>query len=161
RQAHLAPQAPGVRAVVRGHPEARPGRHLPAALARAQRGWPVLRQRDVPQPGGRHRPGRSGRGDRGRGLPGPEAGHVRRRLAVLLRQRPGRLELGVPGQIMPPAAAAVKFAQRAEADGFDAIWWPDHLMGWHPDSLWTPDLTPLAASQPNPHTYFDPLVMMG
>jgi phthiodiolone/phenolphthiodiolone dimycocerosates ketoreductase len=72
-----------------------------------------------------------------------------------------RLELGVPGQIMPPAAAAVTFAQRSEADGFDAIWWPDHLMGWHPDSLWTPDLTPLAASQANPHTYFDPLVMMG
>ena len=72
-----------------------------------------------------------------------------------------RLELGVPGQIMPPAAAAVTFAQRAEADGFDAIWWPDHLMGWHPDSLWTPDLTPLASSQANPHTYFDPLVMMG
>ena len=67
----------------------------------------------------------------------------------------------MPGQIMPPASAAVKFAQRAEADGFDAIWWPDHLMGWHPDSLWTPDLTPLAASQANPHTYFDPLVMMG
>lgn len=54
---------------------------------------------------------------------------------------PVRIELGVPGQIMPPASAAVKFAQRAEADGFDAIWWPDHLMGWHPDSLWTPDLT--------------------
>lgn len=74
---------------------------------------------------------------------------------------PVRLELGVPGQIMPPASAAVKFAQRAEADGFDAVWWPDHLMGWHPDSLWTPDLTPLANSQANPHTYFDPLVMMG
>jgi phthiodiolone/phenolphthiodiolone dimycocerosates ketoreductase len=74
---------------------------------------------------------------------------------------PGGLELGVPGQIMPPASAAVKFAQRAEADGFDAVWWPDHLMGWHPDSLWTPDLSPLADSQPNPHTYFDPLVMMG
>jgi phthiodiolone/phenolphthiodiolone dimycocerosates ketoreductase len=74
---------------------------------------------------------------------------------------PVRIELGVPGQIMPPASAAVKFAQRAEADGFDAIWWPDHLMGWHPDSLWTPDLTPLAAGQANPHIYFDPLVMMG
>ncbi|WP_214405258.1 LLM class flavin-dependent oxidoreductase [Pseudonocardia lacus] len=72
-----------------------------------------------------------------------------------------RLELGVPGQIMPPADAAVRFAQRAEADGFDAVWWPDHLMGWHPDTMWTPDLTPLAAVQPNPHTYFDPLVMMG
>ena len=27
---------------------------------------------------------------------------------------------------------AIEFAQRAEADGFDAIWWPWHLMGWAP-----------------------------
>lgn len=71
------------------------------------------------------------------------------------------IELGVPGQIMPPASAAVKFAQRSEAEGFDAVWWPDHLMGWHPDTMWTPDLTPLADVQPNPHVYFDPAVMMG
>ncbi|MDD7941360.1 LLM class flavin-dependent oxidoreductase [Actinomycetospora lutea] len=73
----------------------------------------------------------------------------------------GRLELGVPGQIMPPAAAAVKFAKRSEDEGFDAVWWPDHLMGWHPDTMWTPDLTPLAEHQANPHVYFDPAVMMG
>ena len=73
-----------------------------------------------------------------------------------------RLEdLGVPGQIMPPAEAAVKFAKRSEDEGFDAVWWPDHLMGWHPDTMWTPDLTPLADLQPNPHVYFDPAVMMG
>lgn len=71
------------------------------------------------------------------------------------------LALGLSGQIMPPADAAVRFAQRAEAEGFDAVWWPDHLMGWHPDTMWTPDLTPLAGVQPNPHVYFDPLVMMG
>ena len=34
-------------------------------------------------------------------------------------------------------------------------------MGWHPESVWTEDITPLAKFQPNPHTYFDPLVMMG
>lgn len=62
---------------------------------------------------------------------------------------------------MPPADAAVRFARRAEEAGFDAVWWPDHLMGWHADTMWTPDLTPLAAVQPNPHTYFDPLIMMG
>jgi phthiodiolone/phenolphthiodiolone dimycocerosates ketoreductase len=71
------------------------------------------------------------------------------------------LELGVPGQIMPPADAAVRFAKRSEDEGFDAVWWPDHLMGWHPDSMWTPDLTPLADVQPSPHVYFDPTVMMG
>ena len=71
------------------------------------------------------------------------------------------IEIGVPGQIMPPADRAVQNARRAEEKGYDAVWWPCHLMGWHPDSVWTEDLTPLAKVQPNPHTYFDPLLMMG
>lgn len=71
------------------------------------------------------------------------------------------IQLGVPGQIMPPADKAVSLAQKNEAAGFDAVWWPDHLMGWHPDSVWTEDFTPLAGFQPNPHQYFDPLAMMG
>lgn len=69
--------------------------------------------------------------------------------------------LGVPGQIMPPASRAIELAQRAEADGFDAVWWPCHLMGWHPDSVWTEDLTPLAKVQSSPHVYLEPLTMMG
>jgi len=72
-----------------------------------------------------------------------------------------RVTLGVPGRIMPPADKAVQFAQRAEADGFDAIWWPCHLMGWIPDSVWIEELTGLAKYQANPHMYFDPLIMMG
>jgi len=72
-----------------------------------------------------------------------------------------RVTLGVPGRIMPPADKAVEFAQRAEADGFDAIWWPCHLMGWIPDSVWIEELTGLAKYQANPHMYFDPLIMMG
>ena len=74
---------------------------------------------------------------------------------------PMRVTLGAPGRIMPPASKAVEFAQQAEADGFDAIWWPCHLMGWTPDSVWTEDLTALAKYQPNPHMYFEPLMMMG
>ena len=70
------------------------------------------------------------------------------------------IELGVPGQIMPPADRAVELARRNEADGFDAVWWPCHLMGWHPHSIWTPDLTPFAAVQPSPHTYLEPIAMM-
>ena len=70
------------------------------------------------------------------------------------------IEFGAPGTIMPPADKAVEFARRAEADGYESIWWPSHLMGWHPESVWTEDITPLAKFQPNPHTYFDPLVMM-
>jgi phthiodiolone/phenolphthiodiolone dimycocerosates ketoreductase len=62
---------------------------------------------------------------------------------------------------MPPARRAVEFAQGAERDGFDAVWWPCHLMGWLPDSVWNSDFTPLAAAQSNPHMYFEPLTMMG
>jgi phthiodiolone/phenolphthiodiolone dimycocerosates ketoreductase len=72
-----------------------------------------------------------------------------------------RVTLGVPGRIMPPAAKAVELAQKAERDGFDAIWWPCHLMGWVPDAVWTEDMTELAKYQSNPHVHFDPLVMMG
>ncbi|MHB1468322.1 MAG: LLM class flavin-dependent oxidoreductase [Solirubrobacteraceae bacterium] len=69
--------------------------------------------------------------------------------------------IGVPGRIMPPASKAVQLAQRAEAEGFDSIWWPCHLMGWIPDSVWTEELTGLARFQANPHMYFEPLSMMG
>ena len=71
------------------------------------------------------------------------------------------IEFGAPGTIMPPADKAVENARRAEADGYESIWWPSHLMGWHPESVWTEDITPLAKFQDNPHTYSDPLVMMG
>ena len=69
--------------------------------------------------------------------------------------------LGVPGRIMPPADKAIEFAQKAEADGYDAVWWPCHLMGWIPDSVWTEDMTGLAKYQANPHVHFEPLTMMG
>ena len=72
-----------------------------------------------------------------------------------------RVTLGAPGRIMPPAGKAIEFAKRAEGDGFDAIWWPCHLMGWIPDSVWTEDMTELARYQDNPHVHFDPLMMMG
>ena len=67
------------------------------------------------------------------------------------------LEIGAVGQIMPPVEGLLKTAKRNEEKGFDAIWWPDHLMGWHPESIWTPDVTPLANFQSNPHVYFDPI----
>ncbi len=67
------------------------------------------------------------------------------------------IEVGAPGIVTPPAEALLHTARRNEERGFDAIWWPDHLMGWHPNSVWTPDLAPLAAVLPNIHAYFDPI----
>jgi phthiodiolone/phenolphthiodiolone dimycocerosates ketoreductase len=73
---------------------------------------------------------------------------------------PATVTLGVPGQFMPPAPRTAELARRAEADGFDAMWFPCHLMGWHPDSVWTEEFTPIAALQSNPHMYYDPFQAM-
>lgn len=65
--------------------------------------------------------------------------------------------VGAPGIVVPPIEAVFHTARRNEEKGFDAIWWPDHLMGWHPNSVWTPELAPLAAVLPNVHAYYDPI----
>lgn len=69
----------------------------------------------------------------------------------------GAISVGAPGIVVPPAEAVFHTAKRNEEKGYDAIWWPDHLMGWHPNSVWTPELAPLAAVLPNVHAYFDPI----
>ena len=69
-----------------------------------------------------------------------------------------RLTVGTLGTLMPPAANLGKNARRNEEQGYAALWWPDHYMGWFPQSLWTPDITALAAFQPNPDIFFDPLI---
>jgi phthiodiolone/phenolphthiodiolone dimycocerosates ketoreductase len=68
------------------------------------------------------------------------------------------LTVGTLGTLMPPAQNLAKNARRNEDQGYAALWWPDHYMGWFPQSIWTPDITPLAAFQSNPDVFFDPLV---
>ena len=71
---------------------------------------------------------------------------------------PERLELSAMGAVRPPADAVLASAQRREQQGFDAIWWADHLLHWFPSSIWTPDLVPQAAAgQRSPHVWFDPV----
>ena len=74
---------------------------------------------------------------------------------------PVRLELSAMGAVRPPAEAALAAAQRREQQGFDAIWWADHLLHWFPLSIWTPDLVPQAAAgQRSPHVWFDPVPLV-
>ncbi len=61
------------------------------------------------------------------------------------------------GAVRPPGDAAVAAAVRREEQGFDAVWWADHLLHWFPLGVWTPDLVPQAASQPSPHVWLDPV----
>src|SRR5262245_60338955 len=70
------------------------------------------------------------------------------------------LEISAMGAARPPGEAAVAAARRRESQGFDAIWWADHLLHWFPSSIWSPDLVPQAAAQPSPHVWFDPVPVM-
>lgn len=70
------------------------------------------------------------------------------------------IKIGVPGGIMPPFDKVIQQAQRAESKAYDSVWWPCHLMGWHPRSVWTPDITPLANYQKSADVYFDPIAAM-
>jgi phthiodiolone/phenolphthiodiolone dimycocerosates ketoreductase len=54
-----------------------------------------------------------------------------------------------------PASRVARDAAQAEADGFDAVLWPDHLMAWHAAPLWKQEYTPLARRQADPHEYLN------
>lgn len=73
---------------------------------------------------------------------------------------PRDVTVGAPGNVTPPFDNVIKAAQRNEQQGYDAIWWYDHLMSWWPQSIWTPDLVPPAKIQPNPHIHLDVVATM-
>lgn len=70
------------------------------------------------------------------------------------------LKVGVLGNVLPPFDSAIKAAKLNEEWGFDSLWWPDHWMGWHPQSIWKPDIADLAKFQKSPDVYFDVVAAM-
>jgi phthiodiolone/phenolphthiodiolone dimycocerosates ketoreductase len=65
------------------------------------------------------------------------------------------LRIGVTGMSRLPSSRVIDDTRRAEADGASCVLWPDHLMAWHGDELWTSRYTPLAAHQKSPHEYLN------
>lgn len=68
------------------------------------------------------------------------------------------LKIGLSTQPVPPVELTVGQAVNAEADGYDSIWYPDHLMGWFPKSLWTLENSSIVGLLPSPHMYLDPTI---
>lgn len=62
--------------------------------------------------------------------------------------------------VRPPVDALVAAVQRREQQGFDAVWWADHLLHWFPEAIWTPDLVPQAERQSSPHVWMDPFAVV-
>lgn len=67
------------------------------------------------------------------------------------------VKVGTGGVTLPPVENLIRTSQSAERRGYDGLWWPDHLMGWLPQTIWTPDIGEVARYQPNPHVFFDPV----
>ncbi len=65
------------------------------------------------------------------------------------------LKIGAPGPFLPPWDNAQKNAMTIDNLGYDSMAFPDHFAGFVPESIWTPDITPLALFQQSPHTYFE------
>jgi len=72
----------------------------------------------------------------------------------------GELKIGTEGTFIPPFENGINNLKRIEATGYDSVWFADHLMGWIPESIWTPDLIEMAKMQSSPHDFFDVYSMM-
>jgi phthiodiolone/phenolphthiodiolone dimycocerosates ketoreductase len=68
------------------------------------------------------------------------------------------IEIGTMGFPYRASAIATGAAMLAEAEGADALWYPDHLMAWHPRALWREAGGVLAEVIDDPHAYADPFV---
>lgn len=70
------------------------------------------------------------------------------------------LKIGLASNPIPPIELTISQAVTAEADGYDSFWYPDHLMGWFPRSLWTTEASSIVNLLPSPHMYLDPAIVI-
>ncbi len=73
---------------------------------------------------------------------------------------PRRLEISAAAPARPPVQGILAAVARRQEQGFDAVWWADHLLHWFPTSVWSADLVPQAAQQPSPHVWMDPFALV-
>ncbi|MFX1259185.1 MAG: LLM class flavin-dependent oxidoreductase [Promethearchaeota archaeon] len=65
------------------------------------------------------------------------------------------IKIGTEGTFIPPFERGIETIKRIEKIGYDSVWFADHLMGWIPESIWTPDLIKMAEIQKSPHDFYD------
>jgi phthiodiolone/phenolphthiodiolone dimycocerosates ketoreductase len=68
------------------------------------------------------------------------------------------LKIGIEGTFVPPFKAGINSIQEIERQGYDSVWWFDHIMNWIPESIWTPDITKLATLVKSPHELYDAIL---
>jgi phthiodiolone/phenolphthiodiolone dimycocerosates ketoreductase len=70
------------------------------------------------------------------------------------------LKIGTEGSFIGPIDKGISAIKRIEELGYDSVWFADHLMGWTPESIWTPDIISAAAFQASPHLFYETYSIM-
>ncbi|MBD3197230.1 MAG: LLM class flavin-dependent oxidoreductase [Candidatus Lokiarchaeota archaeon] len=70
------------------------------------------------------------------------------------------IKIGTEGSIFGSIEKGIAGIKKIEKTGYDSIWMADHIMGWTPESIWTPDIIKMAVFQESPHLYYDVVSMM-
>jgi len=45
------------------------------------------------------------------------------------------LKIGIENTFFPPFKESVRRTKTYEKDGFDSLWFSDHIMSWFPDAI--------------------------
>jgi phthiodiolone/phenolphthiodiolone dimycocerosates ketoreductase len=70
------------------------------------------------------------------------------------------LKIGREGTFIPPFKSNINIVKSYENEGYDSIFFADHILNWVPESIWTPDITDLANIYPSPHLIYDVFSML-
>ncbi|MHA1440167.1 MAG: LLM class flavin-dependent oxidoreductase [Promethearchaeota archaeon] len=70
------------------------------------------------------------------------------------------IKIGTEGTFISPIKKGIDSIKRIEEIGYDSVWFADHLMGWIPESIWTPDLIDMASIQDSPHDFYEVFSIM-
>ncbi len=65
------------------------------------------------------------------------------------------IKIGTEGSFIGPLEKGIAQVKRIEENGYDSVWFADHLMGWTPDSIWTPDILRAAEFVDSPHIFHE------
>lgn len=65
------------------------------------------------------------------------------------------IKIGTESSIFGPIDKGINSIKKIEETGYDSVWMADHLMGWTPESIWTPDLIKSSIVQKDPHIFHE------
>ena len=65
------------------------------------------------------------------------------------------VKIGTEGSFIVPFEKGINSIKKIEEAGYDSVWFADHLMGWTPESIWTPNIVNAASFQESPNFFHE------